>query len=40
MKWKEVVGMTADWLAILAALGITTLGEWLHRGNDRTRRPG
>jgi len=26
--------MTADWLAIFAAIGFTTVGEWLRRGNE------
>lgn len=26
--------MTATWITILTAVGITSLGEWLRRGND------
>lgn len=33
-KWKEVVGMTANWITVFTALAITPLGERLRRGNE------
>jgi hypothetical protein len=33
-NWKEVVGMTSDWITIFTAIVSTPLGEWLRRGNE------